>query len=89
VLRKALFPSQKTDKDGNQVSYDPQEEIAKEISLQARYRSDFADLAKSYSEANNKDDGGELGWGDKSGKTAILADLWDPISKLHRASTPT
>jgi len=29
VLRKSLFPSQKTDADGKQITYDPQEEIAK------------------------------------------------------------
>src|ERR1700734_113891 len=31
VLRKSLFPSQKTGPDGKQITYDPQEEIAKEI----------------------------------------------------------
>jgi peptidyl-prolyl cis-trans isomerase SurA len=83
VLRKALFPSQKTDKDGNQVSYDPQEEIAKEILYKLDTGSDFADLAKAYSEAANKDDGGELGWVTQSGKAAIRSDLWDAITKLQ------
>lgn len=83
VLRKSLFPSQRTDKDGHQVTYDPQEEIAKEILYKLDTGADFADLARSYSEAGNKDDGGELGWVTQNGKTAIRADLWEPISKLQ------
>lgn len=83
VLRKALFPSQKTGPDGKQISYDPQEEIAQEILYKLDTGSDFGELAKSYSEAGNKDDGGELGWVTQNGKTAIRADLWDPVSKLQ------
>jgi peptidyl-prolyl cis-trans isomerase SurA len=83
VLRKALFPSQKTDKDGKQISYDPQEEIAREILYKLDTGSDFADLAKSYSEAPNKDDGGELGWVTQTGKAAIRSDLWTGIAKLQ------
>ena len=83
VLRKSLFPSQKTDKDGKPVTYDPQEEIAKEILYKLDTGADFADLAKSYSEAGNKDDGGELGWVTQNGKTAIRSDLWDTINKLQ------
>ena len=47
VLRKSLFPSQRTDKDGKQVTYDPQEEIAKEILYKLDTGADFADLARS------------------------------------------
>ena len=47
VLRKSLFPSQKT-VDGKLVSYDPQEEIANEILYKIDTGSDFAELAKSY-----------------------------------------
>ena len=83
VLRKSLFPSQKTDADGKQVTYDPQEEIAKEILYKLDTGSDFAELAKSYSEAGNKDDGGELGWVTQNGRTAIRSDLWDAIAKLQ------
>jgi peptidyl-prolyl cis-trans isomerase SurA len=83
VLRKSLFPSQKTDKDGHQETYDPQEEIAKEILYKLDTGADFADLARSYSEAGNKDDGGELGWVTQNGKTAIRSDLWEPIAKLQ------
>jgi peptidyl-prolyl cis-trans isomerase SurA len=83
VLRKSLFPSQKTDKDGHVITYDPQEEIAKEILYKLDTGADFADLARSYSEAGNKDDGGELGWVTQNGKTAIRSDLWDPIAKLQ------
>jgi peptidyl-prolyl cis-trans isomerase SurA len=83
VLRKSLFPSQKTDADGKQITYDPQEEIAKEILYKLDTGADFADMARTYSEAGNKDDGGELGWVTQNGKTAIRSDLWDPISKLQ------
>ena len=83
VLRKALFPSQKTGPDGKQITYDPQLEIANEILYKLDTGSDFADLAKAYSEASNKDDGGELGWVTQNGKTAIRPDLWDAIAKLQ------
>jgi len=83
VLHKALFPSQKTGPDGKQISYDPQEEIANEILYKIDTGSDFGELAKSYSEAGNKDDGGELGWVTQNGKTAIRADLWPGISNLQ------
>ena len=83
VLRKSLFPSQKTGPDGKQITYDPQEEIAKELLYKLDTGTDFAELAKSYSEAGNKDDGGELGWVTQNGKTAIRSDLWGPIAKLE------
>jgi parvulin-like peptidyl-prolyl isomerase len=83
VLRKALFPSQKTGPDGKLITYDPQLEIANEILYKLDTGSEFADLAKSYSEAANKDDGGELGWVTQNGKTAIRPDLWDAIDKLQ------
>lgn len=83
VLAKAAFPSQKTGPDGKQITYDPQEEIAKEILYKLDTGSDFSDLAKSYSAAPNKDDGGELGWVTQTGKTAIRPDLWDAISKMQ------
>ena len=82
VLRKALFPSQKT-VDGKQVTYDPQAEVAKEILYKLDTGSDFADLAKAYSEGSNKDSGGELGWVTQNGKTAINPELWPSISKLQ------
>ncbi len=83
VLHKSLFPSQRTGADGKQESYDPQEEIANELLYKIDTGSDFGELAKSYSEAGNKDDGGELGWVTQTGKTAIRADLWPAIEKLQ------
>ena len=83
VLRKSLFPSTKTGPDGKTITYDPQEEIAKEILYKLDTGEDFGELAKSYSEAGNKDDGGELGWVTQNGKTAIRPDLWGPIAKLQ------
>ncbi len=83
VLRKSLFPSTKVGPDGKTITYDPQEEIAKEILYKLDTGEDFAELAKSYSEAGNKDDGGELGWVTQGGRTAIRPDLWGPVSKLQ------
>jgi peptidyl-prolyl cis-trans isomerase SurA len=83
VLRKSLFPSKKTDADGKEVTYDPQEEIAKEILYKLDTGADFAELAKAYSEGSNKDDGGALGWVTATGKLAIRSDLWTYIAKLQ------
>jgi parvulin-like peptidyl-prolyl isomerase len=83
VLRKSLFPAQKTGPDGKQITYDPQQEVANEILYKLDTGSDFGELAKSYSEAGNKEDGGELGWVTQNGKTAIRADLWPVIDKLQ------
>jgi peptidyl-prolyl cis-trans isomerase SurA len=83
VLRKALFPSKKTGPDGKEIAYDPQEEIAKEILYKLDTGADFAELAKSYSEGSNKDDGGSLGWVTATGKLAIRSDLWPYIEKLE------
>ena len=83
VLRKAQFPSTKTGPDGKVVSYDPQEEIAKEILYKLDTGADFAELAKAYSEGSNKDDGGALGWVTARGKLAIRADLWPYIRALQ------
>ena len=83
VLRKALFPSHRIGKNGQDEQYDPQEEIAHEIVYKLDTGSDFADLARTYSEGSNKDQGGELGWVTQTGKLAIRADLWPYISKLE------
>jgi parvulin-like peptidyl-prolyl isomerase len=83
VLHKSLFPSQRTGADGKVETYDPQQEIANEILYKIDTGSDFSELAKAYSEASNKDDGGELGWVTQNGKTAIRADLWPAIDKLQ------
>jgi hypothetical protein len=83
VLRKSQFPSTRIGPDGKEVSYDPQEEIAKEILYKLDTGADFGDLAKSYSEGSNKDDGGALGWVTARGKLAIRADLWPYIQNLQ------
>ena len=83
VLHKSLFPSTRTGKDGKPESYDPQQDIAGEILYKLDTGSDFGEMAKAYSEAGNKDQGGELGWVTQNGKTAIRADLWPAISKLQ------
>ena len=83
VLRKSQFPSTRTGPDGKVTTYDPQEEIAKEILYKLDTGADFAELAKAYSEGSNKDDGGALGWVTARGKLAIRADLWPYIQNLQ------
>ena len=83
VLRKSQYPSTKAGPDGKETSYDPQEEVAKEILNKLDTGAEFADLAKAYSEGSNKDDGGELGWVTEKGKLAIRADLWPAIQDLQ------
>jgi peptidyl-prolyl cis-trans isomerase SurA len=83
VLRKSQFPSTRTGPDGKLISYDPQEEVAREILNKLDTGSDFADLAKSYSEGSNKDEGGALGWVTQTGKLAIRSDLWPYLAGLQ------
>jgi peptidyl-prolyl cis-trans isomerase SurA len=83
VLRKSQFPSTRTGADGKQVSYDPQEEVAREILNKLDTGSDFADLAKAYSEGSNKDEGGALGWVTQTGKLAIRSDVWPYLAGLE------
>ncbi len=83
VLRKAQYPSTRAGPDGKVTTYDPQEEIAKEILYKLDTGADFAELAKAYSEGSNKDDGGALGWVTARGKLAIRADLWPYIEHLQ------
>ena len=83
VLHKSLFPTQGTGPDGKPTTSDPQEAMANEILYKIDTGSDFGELAKAYSEAGNKEDGGELGWVTQGGKTAIRTDLWAPIAKLQ------
>jgi peptidyl-prolyl cis-trans isomerase SurA len=83
VLRKSQFPSTQPGPGGKQVPYDPQEEIAREILNKLDTGADFADLAKTYSEGSNKDDGGALGWVTQTGKLAIRSDLWPYIQALQ------
>jgi parvulin-like peptidyl-prolyl isomerase len=82
VLHKSQFMSHRTVK-GKDEEYDPQAEIGQEILYKLDTGSDFADLAKNYSEGSNRDQGGDLGWVTQNGKLAIRSDLWPYIAKLQ------
>ena len=84
ALHKALFPLPE-DRFRRQAgqTYDPQKQTRRDILYKLDTGTDFAELAKAYSESSNKDDGGELGWVTQNGKTAIRPDLWDAIAKLQ------
>ncbi|MEM1059704.1 MAG: peptidylprolyl isomerase [Verrucomicrobiota bacterium] len=61
-VKKALFPEERTLPDGSVEEYDPQKELLREILYKLDTGSDFAELARNYSEGNNRDKGGDFGW---------------------------
>ncbi len=61
-LRKPLFKEKRKQADGAEIEVDTQKLLAEEIVLKLDAGSDFADLAKAYSEGSNKESGGEWGW---------------------------
>lgn len=61
-LKKSLFPEERTLPDGTVEEYDPQKEILRELLYKLDTGSDFAELARNYSEGSNRDKGGDFGW---------------------------
>ncbi|NJK90590.1 MAG: parvulin peptidyl-prolyl isomerase [Blastochloris sp.] len=61
-MKKPLFKEKRTGEDGKEEEYDPQKLVMDEILQKIRTGSDFASLAKGYSEGSQKSEGGLLGW---------------------------
>jgi len=61
-LRNSLFKSERVNDKGEKVEVDPQYLIAKEIHQKILTGSDFADLARAYSEGTQRSRGGDWGW---------------------------
>ncbi len=82
-LTKSATPSYKTGPNGQQIAYDPKRELADQIVSQLYAGAKFEDLAKQYSESDDKDAGGEMGMRTKTGVNALREDLWEPLIKLQ------
>jgi len=61
-MKKSLFKERRMGADGKEEEYDPQRSVIEEILQKIKSGSDFASLAKGYSEGTQKSDGGNLGW---------------------------
>ncbi|MEM1157714.1 MAG: peptidylprolyl isomerase [Verrucomicrobiota bacterium] len=61
-LRKGLFTEERTLADGTVEQVDPQQLIMEEILRKVRTGSDFASLARGYSESPQRANGGDMGW---------------------------
>ncbi len=79
-LKKGLFKDRRIDKNGQEIEVDPQRMIIDEILSKIRTGSDFASLARGYSEGAQKNDGGDLGWVSES---SLRSELVKVAFKLH------
>jgi peptidyl-prolyl cis-trans isomerase SurA len=61
-MKKSLFREKRNGPNGKEEEYDPQKLVMDEILQKIKSGSDFASLAKGYSEGTQKADGGNLGW---------------------------
>jgi parvulin-like peptidyl-prolyl isomerase len=61
-LRKGLFTEKRKKADGTEEEVDPQNLIMEEILRKVRTGSDFASLARGYSESPQRANGGDMGW---------------------------
>lgn len=61
-MKKSFFKERRMGADGKEEEYDPQRSVIEEILQKIKSGSDFASLAKGYSEGTQKSDGGNLGW---------------------------
>ncbi|MDD5260438.1 MAG: peptidylprolyl isomerase [Methylacidiphilales bacterium] len=79
-LKKGLFKDKRIDKSGQEIEVDPQRMIIDEILGKIRTGSDFASLARGYSEGGQKNEGGDLGWVSES---SLRSELVKVAFKLH------
>ncbi|MDR0533430.1 MAG: peptidyl-prolyl cis-trans isomerase [Verrucomicrobiales bacterium] len=73
-MRKALFKEKRKDDNGSEVEVDPQYMQMKDILAKVETGSDFASLAKGYSQGAQASSGGDLGWVTASSLRKELAD---------------
>lgn len=61
-MRKSLFKEKRPNAKGQVEEYDPSYAVMQEILSKLETGSKFSDLARSYSEGTNRDQGGDMGW---------------------------
>jgi parvulin-like peptidyl-prolyl isomerase len=61
-MKKSLFKETRTNEQGKTEEYDPSQAAMQEILGKLETGSKFSDLARSYSEGTNRDQGGDMGW---------------------------
>lgn len=61
-MKKSLFRETRTNAKGVSEEYDPSQAAMEEILSKLETGSKFSDLARSYSEGTNRDQGGDMGW---------------------------
>ncbi|MES2307833.1 MAG: peptidylprolyl isomerase [Verrucomicrobiota bacterium] len=61
-MKKSLFKETRTTPQGKTEEYDPSLAAMQEILSKLETGSKFSDLARSYSEGTNRDQGGDMGW---------------------------
>ncbi|MEM6822569.1 MAG: peptidylprolyl isomerase [Verrucomicrobiota bacterium] len=74
-LRKGLFTEKRKLPSGEEKEVDPQELIMDEILRKVETGSDFASLARGYSESPQRANGGDMGWVSESTLRKELADI--------------
>lgn len=61
-LRRSLFKQKRANDKGEEEEFDPHLDLAQEIHRKLETGSDFGQLARTYSEGAQKDNGGDWGW---------------------------
>lgn len=61
-LRKSVFKDKRKLPDGTEIEIDSQEELLKEVLYKLDTGAVFSEMARAYSEAPQRADGGSLGW---------------------------
>lgn len=74
-LKKGLFKETREMPDGTKVEVDPQKLIMEEILRKVETGSDFASLARGYSESPQRANGGDMGWVSESTLRPELAEV--------------
>ncbi|MCS7063390.1 MAG: peptidylprolyl isomerase [Methylacidiphilales bacterium] len=80
-IRRGLFPEKQNLPDGTTQEIDPNLALANEIHDKLETGSSFEELARTYSEASSKDQGGDIGWVTKNTLRPELMAAANTLSK--------
>lgn len=74
-MRRSLYKEKGKNEKGQEIEYDPVAKVMDEILYKIDTGSKFEDLAKSYSEGVNRDQGGGLEWRTKEELNPVLREV--------------